>query len=200
MLNIENLHYGSCGPISLRVDAGESVGITGPSGSGKTMLLRALCDLDPWQGFVSLNGIEASAASPPKWRSQIGFLPAESRWWYDTVGEHFPAKVPEDYMYSVDFEQDVLKWEVSRLSSGEKQRLALVRLLCIKPAALLLDEPTTHLDPERVLGASSLIQRYREESKVPVLWVAHSRARLEKECSRRYCLVDGQLVQEKDPQ
>jgi ABC-type multidrug transport system ATPase subunit len=164
------------------------------------MLLRALCDLDPWSGFISLNGTEATATPAPQWRRRMGFLPAESRWWYDTVGEHFPSEVPGEYMGSVDFEPDVLKWQVSRLSSGEKQRLALVRLLCVKPRALLLDEPTTHLDPERVLGASSLIRMYREESRVPVLWVAHNRARLEEESSRRYCLVNGQLVQEKDPE
>lgn len=162
------------------------------------MLLRALCDLDAWRGFISLNGVEAKATPAPQWRKRMGFLPAESRWWYDSVGEHFSSEVPDKYLSSVDFEPDVLSWQVSRLSSGEKQRLALVRLLCVEPGALLLDEPTTHLDPERVLGACSLIRTYREESKVPVLWVAHSRARLEAESSRRYCLVNGQLVHEKD--
>src|SRR5215831_4060928 len=56
---------------------------------GKTLLLRAIADLDPNDGFVSLDGRDRAAIAAPEWRRLVGYVPAEPGWWADTVGEHF---------------------------------------------------------------------------------------------------------------
>jgi ABC-type multidrug transport system ATPase subunit len=98
----------------------------------------------------------------PDWRRRVGLLPAESGWWADRVGAHFittndarnPATTPTPILARLGFEPDVLDWDVQRLSSGERQRLGLARLLLNRPEVLLLDEATANLDPTR-LSASS---------------------------------------------
>lgn len=186
-------------PVDLRVAAGECAGISGASGSGKTRLLRALCDLDPWQGSLSLNGTAAHAVSAPVWRRRIGYLPAESQWWYDTVGEHFPDKFqfePDFGWQAAGFEPETSGWEVSRLSSGEKQRLAILRLLVRCPQALLLDEPTAHLDEKNARRMEALLLKYRAEKNIPVIWIGHDQAQLGRVADRRYLMHDGELVQQ----
>jgi putative ABC transport system ATP-binding protein len=67
----------------------------------------------------------------------------------------------------------VLEWTVSRLSTGERQRLALARLLALQPQVLLLDEATANLDPPNRDRVEDLIQDYRREQGAAVLWVSH---------------------------
>jgi len=71
------------------------------------------------------------------------------------------------------FEPDVLGWSVSRLSTGERQRLALVRLLAQTPEALLLDEATANLDPSNGERVEALVESYRQSHEAAVLWVSH---------------------------
>jgi len=66
-----------------------------------------------------------------------------------------------------------MRWQVSRLSSGEKQRLALARILMNKPRVLLLDEPTASLDADNVITVEKLIEKYRCDTGAAVLWVSH---------------------------
>nr|WP_207162282.1 ATP-binding cassette domain-containing protein [Thiocapsa imhoffii] len=86
-----------------------------------------------------------------------------------------------DWLARIGFEPDVLGWSIARLSSGERQRLALVRLLAQMPTALLLDEPTANLDPGNGARVESLVTHYRQQQQVAILWVSHDplqRARL----------------------
>ena len=135
-----------------------TVCISGPSGSGKTSLLRAIADLDEHEGNVSLDGIECNGLRAPDWRRRVGLLPAESDWWYEHVGEHFAA-VSEDGLKQLGFDSSMLGRKVLRLSSGERQRLALLRLLANEPQVLLLDEPTASLDPKNTRRAEQLIAK-----------------------------------------
>ncbi len=197
MLKAEQFMYAGGSPVDLRVAAGACAGISGASGSGKTRLLRALCDLDPWQGSLSLNGTAAHAVPAPDWRRRIGYLPAESQWWFDSVGEHFPAAFPfePDFCWqAAGFEPDTAGWEISRLSSGEKQRLAILRLLVRRPQALLLDEPTAHLDEKNARQIEALLLQYRSQKNIPVIWVGHDKAQLERVADCRYLMHDGELV------
>ena len=77
------------GPFSFEVASGECVALSGPSGCGKTLFLRALADLDPSEGDVFLNDVNRNDIDAPQWRRQVGWLPAESAWWADEVGDHF---------------------------------------------------------------------------------------------------------------
>jgi ABC-type iron transport system FetAB ATPase subunit len=78
-----------------------------------------------------------------------------------------------DWLAQLGFDPDVLGWSVARLSTGERQRLALARLLAQAPEALLLDEATANLDPSNTAGVESLLETYRRERQAAVLWVSH---------------------------
>ena len=166
--------------VDLEIAAGERVFLSGPSGSGKTLLLRAIADLDPHPGEAWLNGVRRSALPAPEWRRQVGLLPAESHWWGDRVGEHFPPGATALFE-GLGFGPETLEWSVARLSTGERQRLALARVLANRPQALLLDEATANLDPGNSERVERLVEAYRDEHGAAVLWVSHDpeqRARL----------------------
>ncbi len=94
---------------------------------------------------------------------------------------------------ALGFDESVFDWQVSRCSSGEKQRLALLRLLENQPQVLLLDEPTASLDPESVERVESLIKTYRERNASPVLWVSHDAGQLARVADRQLRLEHKQL-------
>jgi len=191
-LKIESLRFQGRGPYDLAVESGECVCLSGPSGVGKTLLLRSIADLDPHEGRVFLDDVDSLAVDAPSWRRAVGLLPAESQWWWDTVGPHFPA-VDLERSKALGFGQEVLGWEVSRLSTGERQRLALLRLLVNRPRALLLDEPTAALDPSSAGLVEVLIEDYRREADASVLWVSHDPAQAERVADRRYEISEGPL-------
>ncbi len=201
-LYIHNLTFLGKGPFSLTVESACCTGITGSSGSGKSLLLRAIADLDPHEGEVRLSGVSCEDVSAAKWRKIIGMLPAESAWWFDTVGEHFSAKETTSagkLVQQLGFSSDVFSWQIQRLSTGERQRLAIVRLLLNKPGALLLDEPTASLDADNVGRAEELLTRYRLKEKIPVLWVSHDPEQLIRVADRRLFMKhDGNGLQEKE--
>ena len=193
MLHVRELEFLDWGPLSFSVAAGECLGLSGDSGSGKSLLLRAVADLDPHGGEVSLAERSCSAMPASEWRRHVGMLPAESRWWFDTVRPHFPEQATVEFG-EFGFEGgDVLEWEVRRLSVGERQRLALARLLAHGPEALLLDEPTANLDPRSTELVEGVVSRYREANSAPVVWVAHDATQLERVATRRLVLKNKRL-------
>lgn len=142
-LSVKSLNSPLLHDCCLTVCSGEIVAIRGPSGSGKTVLLRAIADLDPNTGEVRLEGASRDSMSAPLWRRQVRFVPAESAWWADRVGDHFrtPKKTAKSAI-EIGLPAESLDWEVARLSTGEKQRLGLLRAIEDDPPVLLLDEPT----------------------------------------------------------
>ena len=106
----------------------------GPSGAGKTLLLRAIADLDPNEGLVTLDGVNRSTIAGPEWRRLVGYVPAEPGWWADTVGEHFREwEAALAFVRDLGFSEEAAAWPIHRLSTGERLRLALVRALMIRP-------------------------------------------------------------------
>ncbi len=166
---------------------GDALGVTGPSGSGKTLFLRALADLDPNEGDLALAG-EARAAMPaPVWRRRVTYVPAESGWWAEMVREHFTdwpaaARVVE----SLGLAAECGGWPVARLSTGERQRLALARALVHGPDILLLDEPTSGLDVQLTWVVEARLKEFLGAGG-GLIFVTHDPAqarRLAKRCLR----------------
>jgi len=183
MFSVSNLIREGLPPVSFSLREGELTCLSGPSGSGKTQLLRALVDLDPNEGSVTLVDEPRAAIAPEQWRRRVAFLPAESRWWAATVAEHFAA-TDDRQLRQLGFDEDVGGWRVERLSSGEKQRLGLLRLLANGPEVLLLDEPTANLDAENIGRVEKLVLDYLAERGASCLWVSHDRKQIERLCKR----------------
>jgi putative ABC transport system ATP-binding protein len=183
------------GPVTLTCAAGECIAIQGASGSGKTLLLRAMADLDPHAGELFLDETSCSSQSAADWRAQVGLVMAESQWWFDKVGEHFPHGVEADWMAQLALPMAALDWDVARCSTGERQRLALLRSLMLKPAVLLLDEPTGNLDAASTARVEALLASYRQSRHAALLWVSHDDQQVARVAQRAFLLRDGLLVE-----
>ncbi len=196
-LEIKNLCFQNRGPYSFSIEGGECVGLQGASGAGKSLLLRAIADLDPRTGTMQLGDIKADAVSAPVWRRAVGLLPAESGWWMDRVGEHFVDfdTVDSAMLSAVGFDRSVRNWQISRLSTGEKQRLAIIRLLHNQPQCLLLDEPTASLDQGSAAQVEQLLLTYCATHMAPLLWVSHDPAQLGRVSQHRFLMEkQGRLI------
>lgn len=186
------------GPFSLRIEAGECISLRGASGSGKSLLLRAIADLDVHTGKVQLDDIACDTIPAPQWRQQVALIPAESQWWFDEVGAHFTGQCASrnDCLEALGFSAETLSWQVSRLSSGEKQRLALARVLENKPRVLLLDEPTASLDATNTSIVEGLVAEYRQQTQAAVLWVSHDPAQAARVATRHFQLTANGLSED----
>ncbi len=181
-------------PLSFEVAAGECLTVEGPSGSGKTRLLRAIADLDPAGGYVHFEGVERAEMSGPQWRQRVRYAAAEPAWWANTAREHFPkgAKI-ERLLSALALDAHHLDRPVFELSTGERQRLGLVRALADEPRVLLLDEPTSALDGTSTAMVEELI-RYQLLAERIVLLVSHDAAQIERLAHARLQLADAKAA------
>ncbi len=193
-LTVENLSFLQRGPYNFKIESGQVLGLRGASGAGKTLLLRAIADLEPHEGLLWLDDTACQNISGPQWRRRVAYLPAESLWWHDRVGQHFLTPPEADWLQQLGFTGEVMSWEINRLSTGEKQRLAILRLLQHRPHALLLDEPTASLDPDNISRAETFILDYLRKNSAPAIWVSHDQPQLERVAGiRREILAGGEM-------
>ena len=199
-------------PIHLSVKAGETLCISGASGIGKSVLLRCLADLVPHTGKMSLNGESSLTMSADQWRRRVCLLPAESQWWYVSVGEHFKgnqsnnervnhvvdrnieSEFEQSCFRQLDFKAEVLQWRIDRLSTGEKQRLSLLRVLHKKPEVLLLDEPFSNLDPTSRFQLKKILKELQEKKNMCMLISSHDLNHVTEVCRRIVVLHEGEIV------
>ncbi len=193
MLRLEDLQIPNIDAVSLTIVPGECVGLTGESGCGKTRLLRAIADMDEHGGQVYAEDIAQDQVRAHEWRRRVSLLPAESLWWFDTVGQHFTAH--EKQFEALGFPADVMDWQVSRCSSGEKQRLSVLRMLASCPRVLLLDEPTANLDAVNAERVEQLLAEYLSEHNAFAIWVSHDVSQLQRVSQRQYRLREGRLIE-----
>lgn len=195
-LSIHSLQGERAGPFDLSVERGQCVAITGASGSGKSVFLRLVADLDPSTGTVTLDGKDRTLIAAPEWRRRVGLVPAQAGWWAERVGDHLPVATHDDARrLSADLRlpDDILERRVLRLSSGERQRLALVRALVGHPDALLLDEPTASLDGEGVAAVEALVRARMAAGMILVL-VTHDPAQAVRLAQAHWRMVAGTLT------
>jgi len=197
MLQTQALRRLNVGPIDLSLEAGECLSLMGASGAGKSVLLRMIADLDPHAGDATLDGERCSAMPAPAWRRQVTYVAAESGWWDPLVGPHFPAGTDfSTLLPAVAIAPEAASWLVSRLSTGERQRLALLRALRPATRVLLLDEPTSGLDVDSVALVETLLRRELNRG-VAILMVTHDPAQAKRLAARHIELHAG-LVSEID--
>ncbi len=195
-LHIAGLRGAFVGPIDLEVAPGACATISGPSGAGKSLLLRMIADLDPSEGEVRLGDQRRDAMPAPAWRARVAYLAAEAGWWEDRVDAHIPVAAREraaDLAVRLGLPADALGRRPATLSTGERQRLALIRALVRDPACLLLDEPTGALDPEAVARVEALLGEALAAGLILVL-VSHDAAQAARLGTRHYRLAAGRMV------
>jgi putative ABC transport system ATP-binding protein len=190
VLKLARLHVG---PVDLSLAPAECIAIQGRSGSGKSVLLRAMADLDPHEGDCALDGAWCSAMPAPDWRRKVTYVAADAGWWSDTVVDHFddPGSV-QPLLPRVGLPPSALDWSVARTSTGERQRLALLRALRPANRVLLLDEPTSGLDRESRDGVESLL-RERLAAGSSIILVTHDPELAAQLAQRRFTMEAGAL-------
>ncbi|MBC7576675.1 MAG: ATP-binding cassette domain-containing protein [Tardiphaga sp.] len=194
-LALAGLRSALAGPFDLTLERGACASITGPSGSGKSLLLRMVADLDPNEGQVHLDGRSRATWSAPDWRKRVIYVAAESGWWAEDVAQHFAATERTAVRAMTDrfgLKSELLDGPVARLSTGEKQRLALARALLRAPLILLLDEPTSALDDESIERVELLL-RERLTAGMSILMVTHNGRQAERLARRHYLMSAGRL-------
>jgi len=193
-LRIDGLRSPLAGPFDLEVGGGECVAITGPSGSGKSLFLRMVADLDPSEGQVWLDQRERAGFSGPAWRRQVAYAAAEPGWWSEQVAAHFTDLAAAKALASrFGLLPAMLDGPVLRLSTGERQRLALVRTLVTDPPVLLLDEPTGALDVASVGLVEAMLREHLARGAAMLL-VTHDSALAQRLGHRHLAMHERRLV------
>jgi ABC-type iron transport system FetAB ATPase subunit len=196
LLSVQGLCRPPLEPASIVLAAGEIVAISGPSGSGKSLFMRAVADLDPAEGSVALDGRSREDFPAPEWRRHVTYLPPVPGWWAETAGEHFR---PDDrsraleWLAPLHLPEKILDRPVSRLSTGEAQRVGLVRALVQDPRVLLLDEPTSSLDPASTGAVERLLMAWITDRRAVVI-NSHDQDQARRIAHRRLVMTAGRLA------
>jgi lipooligosaccharide transport system ATP-binding protein len=197
--------------IDFQVQAGEAFGFLGPNGAGKTTTMRMIACVSPiTDGELRVLGMDP-AADGPEIRARLGIVPqldnldTELTVWDNLViyGRYFGmpmAEIRERAAELLHFAQldDRRDSRVDPLSGGMKRRLTIARSLINKPDLLLLDEPTTGLDPQARHLLWDRLYRLKREGVTLVL-TTHYMDEAEQLCDRLVIMDDGRIVAEGSP-
>ena len=175
--------------VTLEIHAGEHLALVGSSGAGKSTLVALLLRfIEPATGQITLDGKPSTEISLEVWRSRIGWVSQNPFLFHDSIAANLRLARPEatdDELAAAlrlahldEFVQSLPKGletpvgeEAARLSAGQAQRLALARAFLKDPQILILDEPTSNLDPEQeTLVEASLRELMRDRT---VITIAH---------------------------
>jgi ABC-2 type transport system ATP-binding protein len=191
--------------VSFRVKAGEVLGFLGPNGAGKTTTMKAIsCYIKPELGDILVGGYSIHE-HPEKIKKNIGYLPENNPLYQDmNIIDflEFIAKIhripkyliPDrilDMVRTCGLEGEKHKL-IGELSKGYQQRVGLAQALIHDPEILILDEPTTGLDPNQIVEIRELIKRIGKEKTV--ILSSHILAEVEATCDRILIINNGRIV------
>ncbi len=217
MIKVENLvkKYGlvtALNGVSFEMKEGEVVGVLGPNGAGKTTLLRILVTfLKLDGGEVLIDGLDVNNyLKHEEIKSRIGYLPEQAPLYEDmTVKEYLEfvgnmQGIPEDklderilYVLKECGLKEKKNSEISTLSKGYRQRTGIAQALIHDPKIVILDEPTTGLDPNQRIEIRDLIKEIGK-SKTVIL-SSHVLPEVQATCSRVLIINKGQIVADGTP-
>ncbi len=191
--------------ITFDVGVGEVLGFLGPNGAGKTTTMRILtCYLTPDRGSATLAGYDIRDESLEV-RKRVGYLPENAPLYEDMdvvsylafiaavrgiPGVETPGRIRR--MIDTCGLEKVLGRNVGELSKGYKQRVGLAQTLIHDPDILILDEPTTGLDPSQIIEIRKLIKEIGKERTV--ILSTHILPEVEATCSRVLIINEGRIV------
>jgi ABC-2 type transport system ATP-binding protein len=187
--------------LSLRVEAGEVFGFLGPNGAGKSTTIRTMLDLHrPTSGAIRLFGLDSRRESR-RIRSRVGDLAGEF-----TLGGHLTGRRALDLFAGLRGVRDLgrahdlvdrlgaeLDRPLAQLSRGNRQKIGLVLALFHAPELLVLDEPTTGLDPLVQAEFHRLVAEHRDAGGT-VFLSSHDLEEVQRLCDRVAVLREGRLV------
>lgn len=200
--------------ITWRVEAGEFVLVAGPSGSGKSTLLRTLNGLVPHfsggslQGRIMVDAISAPSAGPRVLSRVVGFVSQdpEAQSILDVVEDEIAfalenaAIPPAEMRIRVEEVLDRLSLtslrsrQIQTLSGGERQRLAIAAALALRPQILVLDEPTSQLDPYSAEAVLQDLVRLNDELGLTIILAEHRLERIARYVDRLTYLEGGRVI------
>ena len=212
-LSIRNLKLSRGGApvlkdVSLDVPAGELLVVIGPSGSGKSSLLRCVNRLNEIDsGTIQLDGGSIYDLPVTELRREVGMMFQKTAAFEGTVADNiaFGARLQGealsrqqilDLMAQASLETELADKPADSLSGGQEQRLAIARALALNPSLLLLDEPTSSLDPIATNHVEDSLMRLRRHSDLTMIWVSHSIEQARRIGSRVLLLDGGRVIRE----
>lgn len=189
---------------------GGTTGICGPSGSGKSTLLALIAGLlRPQRGFIRfddtpLTDVGRGVFVPP-WQRHFGLVFQDGQLFpHLSVRQNllygWQRLQPEERRFELDQVTQLLEIEpllerrTAQLSGGERSRVALGRALLYSPRLLLMDEPLSALDDRLKEQILPFLKRVRDETRIPMLYVTHSRAEVEYLAERVLRIDDGRVA------
>jgi len=190
--------------VSFSISSGEIVGLIGPNGAGKSTLMKIICSLLlPTAGDVRIKGIPIKEASK-EIRRQLGYLPENNPLYTDMYVKEYLLFVAGLYKLGKKSNQRVtqvieqtglnpeMNKKIGQLSKGYRQRVGLAQAIIHDPDILILDEPTTGLDPNQITEIRDLISGLGKQ-KIVIL-STHIMQEVEAICKRVIILNRGLVV------
>jgi ABC-2 type transport system ATP-binding protein len=190
--------------VSFSIPGGEVVGLLGPNGAGKTTAIKIIVGyLLPSAGAATVAGLDV-VRHPLEVQRRIGYLPENAPLYHDMLAQEYLCFMAD--MRGLDAETrgqrlaivveqcgiaSVLARPIGQLSKGYRQRVGLAAALLHDPEILVLDEPTTGLDPNQIIEVRRLIRRLGETKTV--ILSTHILSEVEATCDRAVILIDGRV-------
>ncbi len=190
--------------VSFRVEPGQVVGFLGPNGAGKSTMMKIItCFLPPTTGTVTVDGFDV-LEQPVEVRQRVGYLPEHNPLYLDMYVREFLLFVARIHLRGSEAQRQVQAMidltglgveqhkKIGALSKGYRQRVGLAQAMIHNPGVLILDEPTTGLDPNQLSEIRKLIADLGREKTV--ILSTHIMQEVEAMCNRVMIINAGEIV------
>ncbi|MBQ9814193.1 MAG: energy-coupling factor ABC transporter ATP-binding protein [Lachnospiraceae bacterium] len=214
MIRFENVSYTYPGAdevlhdISFSIERGEKVGLIGANGAGKTTILKAALGLIQTTGTITVGGLPMSRENLSEIRKKLGYVlqNSDNQMFMPTVIEDMifgsvnygmsrddAEKKADEVLKDLNIEY-LKKRQNHRMSGGEKRLAAIATVLTMEPEALLMDEPSSALDPKNRRNLINLLKRLWDKSRITYVITTHDLDLVLDTCERVIILNNGRIA------